>query len=185
MDEMSGWVMAEYRSICLLDDPPADLDVPSAEDVDDYLPPPDAPEGFDLVTAAPGVVTVSTGVMRGKVHLTVHVLDSEPRELAAGDWETVEEIGFRALSAYTHAAAGNYYPFAATSPGAFERSATPAGAGFYRVRAHELNRGKNLGEHRDDNDPPTEEQFLLQVWPTPTEDEDRRRLVGREPPLML
>ncbi|MBT2276202.1 hypothetical protein [Rhodococcus qingshengii] len=185
MDEMSGWVMAEYRSICLLDDPPADLDVPSAEDVDDYLPPPDAPDGFDLVTAAPGIVTVNTGVMRGRVHLTVHVLDSEPRELAAGDWDTIEEITFRALSAYTHAAAGDYYPFAARTPGMFERSVTPAGAGFYRVRAHEVHRVKAFGEHLDDDDPPTAERFLIQLWPTTVEDDNLRRIKGRTPPLML
>ncbi|WP_092808113.1 hypothetical protein [Rhodococcus globerulus] len=185
MDEMRGWVMAEYRSICLVDDPPVGLDVTSAEDVDDYLPPPDSPEGFDLVIAAPGIVTVTTGVMRGRVHLTVQVLDSEPRDLATGNWETVEEIGFRALSAYTRAAAGTYYPFVASSPGTFEESVTPTGAGFYRVRAHEVNRGSALGEHRDDGDPPTEERFLLQVWPTGTENEDHRRITGREPPLLL
>ncbi|MCQ4120018.1 hypothetical protein [Rhodococcus tibetensis] len=101
MDEMSGWVMAEFRSICLIDDSQADPAYPgvtSAEDVDDYLPPPDPPEGFDLLAAAPGVVTVVTTVMRGRVHLTVQVLVSEPIELAFGNWETVE-IGFRALSA--------------------------------------------------------------------------------------
>jgi len=45
---------------------PAYPDVESTEDVDDYLPPPDPPEGFDFLTAAPGIATVTTGVMRGR-----------------------------------------------------------------------------------------------------------------------
>lgn len=184
MDEMSGWVMAYYQSICLIDDPSADPAYPnvtSAEDVEDYLPPPDAPPGFDLITAAPGIVTVTTGVMRGSVHLTIRVLDSEPTELASGDWDTVEEITFRALSVYTRAAEGTYNPFSGEGPSPFDRSVTSGGAGFYRVRAYEVNRVRALGEHREDSDPPTEERYLLEVWPSSTEEEDRRRLVGPQP----
>lgn len=119
MLEMRGTVTAVYRSICLVDDPASDAAYPDvevgAEDVDDYLPPPDPPEGFDLLTAAPGVVTVTTGAIRGQVDLTIRVLDDEPSALAPGIWDAVEEIGFRALSGYTMPASGEYYPFPPTA----------------------------------------------------------------------
>lgn len=188
MTDMQGWVTAEFRSLCLVDDPQADPTYPhvdSTEDVDDYLPPPDPPNGFDLLTAAPGIVTVTTGVMRGKVDLTIRVLDSEPSDLASGDWDTIEEIGFRALSAFTRAASGEYYPFAAEGLGPFQASVTPGGPGWYRVRAYESNRRASLGEHRDDGDPPTEERYLLEVWASDIEDEDRRRMRGPQPTMLL
>ncbi len=187
MLEMQGVVTAEFRSICLVDDPRAHPDYPEVEpeeDVDDYLPPPDPPEGFDLLTAAPGVVTVTTGVMRGQVGLTIRVLDGEPSQLAPGDWDAIEEIGFRALSSYTRAASGEYYPYAADGPGPFTQSVTPDGPGFYRVRAYESNRSLALGESREDGDPATEERYLLEVWPSTTGDVDRRRLKGPHPPML-
>ncbi|WP_415975049.1 hypothetical protein [Rhodococcus sp. 077-4] len=190
MLEMHGTVTAELQSICLVDDPasdPAYPDVePGAEDVDDYLPPPDPPEGFDLLTAAPGVVTVTTGAMRGKVNLTIRVLDNKPSALAPGIWDTVEEIGFRALSGYTMPASGEYYPFSAAGSGVFQSSVTAKGTGFYRVRAHERNRKLTLGIHREDHEPATEETYLLEIWATEDEDEDegRRRLRGPYPTLL-
>lgn len=188
MLEMHGTVTAVYRSICLVDDPASDPVYPDvesvSEDVDDYLPPPDPPEGFDLLTAAPGVVTVTTGAMRGKVNLTIRVLDDKPSALAPGIWDTVEEIGFRGLSGYTMPASGEYYPFSADGSGVFPSSVTSKGPGFYRVRAYERNRKLTLGVHREDHEPATEETYLLEVWATDDKDEDRRRLRGQHPTLM-
>ncbi|WP_125458721.1 hypothetical protein [Rhodococcus sp. 1168] len=184
---MSDWVMAEYRSLCLVDDPPTDAAYPEGtadEDVDDYLPPPDPPEGFDLLTAAPGIVTITTGAMRGRVHLTIQLRDDEPQELAPGKWDTVEEIGFRALSAHTRAASGEYYPFAAAESRSFAASVTPQGPGFYRVRAYETNRALTSGEHRDEADLPTEEKYLIQIWPLLAENAVRQRLLGPQPTLL-
>ncbi len=177
--------MSEFRSLCLIDDPSMDADDGSSgEDVDDYLPPPDAPDGYDLITAAPGIVTVTTGVMTGRVQMIVHVLDAEPAGLAEGDWDTIEEIGFRALSASTRAASGQYYPFAADGDDTFSQSVTPAGAGHYRVRAYEVNRHRALGEHFEETDDPTDEHYLVEVWPQATTDESLRRIVGTDPPLL-
>lgn len=188
MLEMHGTVTAVYRSICLVDDTASDPEYPDvevgAEDVDDYLPPPDPPEGFDLLTAAPGVVTVTTGAIRGKVDLTIRVLDDEPSALAPGIWDTVEEIGFRALSKYTMPASGEYYPFSADGSGTFPSSVTAKGPGFYRVRAYERNRKLTMDVIRENDDLPTQETYLLEVWATDVEDEGRRRLRGPHPTLL-
>lgn len=188
MLEMHGTVTAVYRSICLVDDPASDPEYPDvevgAEDVDDYLPPPDPPEGFDLLIAAPGVVTVTTGAIRGKVDLTIRVLDDEPSVLAPGIWDTVEEIGFRALSKYTMPASGEYYPFSADGSGMFPSSVTAKGPGFYRVRAYERNRKLTMDVIRENDDLPTQETYLLEVWATDVEDEGRRRLRGPHPTLL-
>ena len=188
MLEMRGTVTAVYRSICLVDDPASDAAYPDvevgAEDVDDYLPPPDPPEGFDLLTAAPGVVTVTTGAIRGQVDLTIRVLDDEPSALAPGIWDAVEEIGFRALSGYTMPASGEYYPFSADGSGVFPSSVTAKGPGFYRVRAYERNRKLTMEVNREDNEPAAVETYLLEIWATDVEDEDRRRLQGPHPTLL-
>ena len=188
MLEMRGTVTAVYMSICLADDPASDAAYPDvevgAEDVDDYLPPPDPPEGFDLLTAAPGVVTVTTGAIRGQVDLTIRVLDDEPSALAPGIWDAVEEIGFRALSGYTMPASGEYYPFSADGSGVFPSSVTAKGPGFYRVRAYERNRKLTMEVNREDNEPAAVEAYLLEIWATDVEDEDRRRLRGPHPTLL-
>jgi hypothetical protein len=188
MLEMHGTVTAVYRSICLVDDPASDPAYPNvepgAEDVDDYLPPPAPPEGFDLLTGAPGIVTVRTGAIRGRVDLTIRVLDDEPSQLAPGIWDTVEEIGFRALSAYTMPASGEYYPFSADGSGMFPSSVTPDGPGFYRVRAYERNRKLTMEVVRENDDLDTEETYLLEVWATDIEDEDPRRLRGPRPTVL-
>ncbi|WP_338891950.1 hypothetical protein [Rhodococcus sovatensis] len=82
-------------------------------------------------------MTVTTGAIRGKVDLTIRVLDDEPSALAPGIWDTIEEIGFRALSAYTMPASGEYSPFSAGGSGVLASSVTAKGLGFYRVRAYE------------------------------------------------
>lgn len=145
--------------------------------------PADPPEGFDLLTAAPGVVTVTTGAIRGRVDLTIRVLDEGPSALAPGIWDTVEEIGFRALSAYTMPACGEYYPFSADGTGMFPSSVTAKGPGFYRVRAYERDRKLTM-VLREDHEPATEETYLLEIWATDVQDEDRRRLQRPHPTLL-
>ncbi|MGB6051049.1 MAG: hypothetical protein WBG14_09340, partial [Rhodococcus sp. (in: high G+C Gram-positive bacteria)] len=120
----------------------------------------------------------------GQVGISVRALESEPSQLHSGDWDTIEEISFRALSAFTRVASGEYYPFASEGAGLFQSSVTPSGPGFYRVRAYERNRRLAVGEHRDANDPPTQEIYVIEVWPTNTEDEDRRRLKGPQSTML-
>ncbi len=115
--------------MCLLDDPeiePGYWSDSAGETVEDHQPPSDPGDGFDLLAAVPGCVAVTTGVGRGVVHVTVQQLDTPPGGAIDSEWETAEEVTFRALSGYTRAASGEFFPYAMMSPASFTESVTPS-----------------------------------------------------------
>jgi len=184
--EVGDWLLVEFRSFCLIDDPSAGTDQPEGapvEDVEDYLPPPDPPEGHDLLTAAPGIVAITTGVFRGMVHVTFRVSDTSPATVDTEEWDTVEELGFRALSESTRIASGEFVPVVGAR-GAFTDTLTADGAGNYGVRAYERGRHLALGQSRSEDDDYTRERYLVEIWPTGERLLPRRRIKGQAPPLL-
>ncbi|XVV10824.1 hypothetical protein ACQP2X_39190 [Actinoplanes sp. CA-131856] len=105
---------------------------------------------------------IYTGIDRGRVHVTVDLLDTAPEPVDTGSWDDIVEISITAPHGRLQVHQLEYGP---TDDVPNLPVLSQHGPGVYRLRAH----ARNRDEHYDAVwDEPTE-QYLLTLWPAPAQ----------------
>lgn len=112
-----------------------------------------------IVEMASGAM-IYTGIDRGRVHVTAHILSAAPDLAGLTLWDEVAEATVHAPHGELFLQQLEYGPAEALPP---FPPLSSAGPGSYRLRARARGRDRHFDKVRDDSG----EEYLLEIWPAP------------------